>query len=469
MGSASKITDNLKSYTVASLIPVLADSKKEERATSVLLAAFRLIPNFAFELLKAAGAPSGKKAKIRCFTEVVPKSKTVKFRPDGLVVINTGRSLWSAIVESKVGNASLDAAQIESYIGLAREIGCDAIITISNDYASLPTHHPVSISKTKLGKLGLFHFSWLSVVSTAALMIQKTDIKDREQNLILSELIRYFRHKTSGINLQTTMGASWRAVCEEVQRGEKLLKSSPEVEGAVNNWFQLTRFLSLKLSEAVGQMASLNLSRANAADPAARLKAGIEDLTSHQRLEEEFSIPDAAARVKIVADFARRSLCFSMKLRAPKDKKRVTAPINWITRQVPADARDVRLIVSWPGRTQSTSADLSIAREEPESLIPPASERQMPTFFEVARFVDLLSGFKGSKKMAEAAEVELIKFYGEVGQHLKEWQPIAPKVQKKPSQPPEEAAMISFSDAGSFWSSDNTVGVKHLYFDKSQD
>lgn len=108
-----------------------------------------------------------------------------------------------------------------------------------------------------------------------------------------------------------------------------------------------------------------------------------------------------------------------------------------------------------------TSADLSIAREEPESLIPPASERQMPTFFEVARFVDLHSGFKGSRKMAEAAEVELIRFYEEVGQLLKERQPAAPKVHKKPSQPPEQAALVSFSDGRSFRAPDETIGERH--------
>lgn len=51
------VLDSLKSYDVARLIPTLPESKKEERATSLLLATFRVIPIYALSLLSEAGAP----------------------------------------------------------------------------------------------------------------------------------------------------------------------------------------------------------------------------------------------------------------------------------------------------------------------------------------------------------------------------------------------------------------------------
>ena len=107
--------DQLKSSDDARLIPTLPESKREERATSILLATFRVVPTFALDMLKEAGAPTGKRVKVHCLTEVVPKGQDgAKLRPDGIVIIDTGRSIWSAIIESKVGLNQLESAQIES-------------------------------------------------------------------------------------------------------------------------------------------------------------------------------------------------------------------------------------------------------------------------------------------------------------------------------------------------------------------
>lgn len=53
--SNTDITDNIFSGSRARLIPVVADSKKEERATSVLLTSFMLVPSFADVVLTEAG------------------------------------------------------------------------------------------------------------------------------------------------------------------------------------------------------------------------------------------------------------------------------------------------------------------------------------------------------------------------------------------------------------------------------
>ena len=91
----SEIKSQLASGQLARLIPTVADSKKEERATSSLLASFMVVPSFAISVLSDAGASIGKRSKIACYTEVVFKSpeKGERPRPDGLVVINTGSKI----------------------------------------------------------------------------------------------------------------------------------------------------------------------------------------------------------------------------------------------------------------------------------------------------------------------------------------------------------------------------------------
>jgi hypothetical protein len=103
----------------ARLIPVVADTRKEQRATSALLAVIGSVAEYGRDLLSVVGAPVGKTSRIRCFTEVEFKSqpKEIRQRPDGLIQVQTGKRIWSAIVEAKVGNAVLDAQQIEAYLG----------------------------------------------------------------------------------------------------------------------------------------------------------------------------------------------------------------------------------------------------------------------------------------------------------------------------------------------------------------
>lgn len=54
-----KLEKNMVNGSAARLFPVLADSKKEEKATSILLSIFTVVPDYARAVLKEAGASGG--------------------------------------------------------------------------------------------------------------------------------------------------------------------------------------------------------------------------------------------------------------------------------------------------------------------------------------------------------------------------------------------------------------------------
>lgn len=446
------VLESLKTFDVARLIPTIPESKKEERATSLLLATFRVIPTYALHLLSEAGAPGGVRAKVYGFTEIVPKSKdATKLRPDGLVVVETGRSTWSAIIEAKIGNNPLSVQQIESYIDLARLIGCDAIITISNQFATLPTHHPVPISKSKLGKIGLYHFSWLALVAKAVLLAKNREVDDPEQAFILDELIRYLQHPKSGVSLLTEMGPGWKTTCSQILQGMKLSKSAPNIAQAVDSWQQLTRYLSLQLTLAVSKSVSISLTRAQSKEAESRIKAHVDELTSQHSLTDLFEIPNAAGKLRLSANFSRRALDFSMAISSPKTNKFSTAPINWLLRQIQSEDAKVLIRASWPGRTADTMEFVSKLRIDPSLLVPQGCN-SLPTGLEVVKVVDLAGSFEQKRKFVEVAQSELIKFYRDIGQHLRNWVPPAPKIKPGEStqvESPSEEARIP--DSGQVW------------------
>lgn len=430
--STNDITDNILSGSRARLIPVVADSKKEERATSVLLSTFMLVPQFADAVLTDAGAKIGARSEIKCYTEIVFKNNgQSKIRPDGLIVINRSGKNWSALVESKVGNNELGREQIEAYLDLAREVGADALITISNQFATIPTHHPVTVNKIKTRSVDLFHFSWLSLLSKATIMSEAKSVDDREQAFVLRELVRYLDHPYSGVSPMTTMNPEWKDLCTQVQQGAVLKKSATEVEATAVAWQQLLRYMSLELSMATNSKVEIALSRAHAKDPTALLQADMSELATKSTLSGALSVPNAAGPIAICADLMRKVLTLSMHVNAPEDRSRATASINWLTRQL-KNLAESNLIVKaiWPGKVTDTQCSLKSALEDPAALVPEGM-KGIPKAFEVIRVVDLGGKFKGQKVFVESATAAIPAFYHDAGQNLTKWVAPPPKTKSE--------------------------------------
>lgn len=430
--SDQSIISSIKYGSKARLIPVVADSKKEERATSVLLSMFMFVPQFAEAVLNEAGAKVGQRSTINCYTEIVFNNKDFNnLRPDGLIVITHGKKSWSALVESKVGSNDLNKEQIENYLDLAKSIGANAVITISNQFATLPTHHPVSVSKNKTRSVDLFHFSWMAVLSKAVVISNTKDISDREQAFLLKELVRYLNHQSSGVSAMTGMNSNWKDICTQVQQGAMLKKTSTETEETVSSWHQLFRYLAVDLSMSTSSKVAIVVSKAQANDPAAKLQEDIHVLTTIGALSGELNVPNAASNISVIADFTRRVLTVSMKVDAPKDKSRPTAPINWLVRQLKSiENKDILIRVVWPGRVSDTQEGLLTVLEDSNVLVPDGM-KDLPRNIIVMRVIDLGAKFKQPKNFVEQVLSSVSDYYRDVGQHLNKWVPKPPKAKEK--------------------------------------
>ena len=422
--------DFIKQGAKARLIPVVADSKREERATSVLLATFMIIPDYAEAVLSEAGAKIGKYSDIKCYTEIVFSDKEInQCRPDGLIVISRGQKSWSALVESKIGNQELTKDQLECYLDVAKAVGADALITISNQFATLPTHHPVSVSKVKTKSVELYHFSWMSLLSKAIVMSDNRSVADREQAIVLKELVRYLDHESSGISPISSMGGSWKNICESIHQNAPIQKGAKEVVDVVEIWHQLLRYLAITLSMATGSKVDVILKKVHLKEPEVRLKDDVNTLIEKNILMGELVVPNAAAPILIVVDIAKRNITIAMKLAAPSDRARPTAPINWLTRQLRNKEvkSDLFVRAMWPGRVQDTQGRFEFVKDDP-SIIVPDGMKGLPRELELFSVYDLGSKFKGSKIFVDLLSDIVPRFYKEVGENLTKWIPDAPKV-----------------------------------------
>ena len=427
-----KIKKNMVKGSSARLFPILPESKKEEKATSMLLSVFTMVPDFASAVLEEVGAPIGKRAKISCFTEVSFKGMKPSSRPDGLIVVESSRGTWAALVESKIGSSEVTEDQLTDYIDVAKAQGFDAVITISNQFAGDPSHHPLSLSRTKRKGVGLFHFSWLAITSKALLLIDSKSVTDAEQSFVMRELVRYMQSNKTGMSHALSMSKEWKWLCNEVHQGHSIPKSSTDLSAAAADWFQLLRFLSIKLSLAVGEPCSTYLQKKHLSDAGVRVQDTICGFAKTQSFVGEIKIPNAASRLAIATSLVRKTIDLIVRVETPKDVKQQRSAINFVLSQLKGSvADDITVVVNWPGRTPPTKLPLQKALDEDErrALLLPEL-RCLPVSVDLVRVVDVGARIKTPKYLPETAEVEMKRFYEEVVQRLQKWVPKAPKVKK---------------------------------------
>ncbi len=432
----SKRPDYLASGEPARLIPTLADTNKEQRTTSIFLAAVMAVPKFGKKVLDTVNVRTGKTTKIEAYTEVTfPHQKTKSgFRPDGLLIVRTGKSEWRALFEAKSSNAQLSRDQLQSYLDIAKEFNIDALITISNQLAVLPDHHPL-LTQVRLPKnVNLFHWSWTYLLTEATLLVAADNFDDPEQRYILSEVARYLKHPNSGVTRFDRMNGEWKELVSSVQNRVPLNLNSPTVQNSIASWHQEQRDVCLLMSRRVGQSVELKLSRKHAASMDERFLADCKRLIADHALIFAIDVPNSASTISVTADVARRNITCSMMLNAPGDRKSTRARVNWLTRQLKETHTD-RVFVRghWGGRTPPAQVTLAGLIENADCLGGDSIGKAVKTF-EVLMTKDLGADFGRTTKFITQLEAFVPQFYHDVGQNLRSWKPAPPKIQDNNSE-----------------------------------
>ncbi len=417
----------------ARLFPTLADTSKEGRTASIFLACLANVYEYAQAMLSPLGRRVGSRASIETYTEVsFSLAKGEKnFRPDGLIVLKIGSRRWTALVEAKVGNSDLGSDQVEAYLEIAKNNGIDAVITVSNQFVSKPSQSPVCVSQKLLNKVDLFHWSWMSVLTEANLLLDSNGITDSDQRFILSEMVRFFAHPSAGVQGFDSMPAAWPSVVQTVTAGGVLNPKSDEAQSVIAAWHQEVRDLSLIMSRRTGRKVSAKLSRAHATDENVRVKDDIEELSKSHVLRAMLDVPDTAAAIEIALDVKAKTVTNSVRLRAPADKQSTKARLRWLLRQLPdgTSEADIYIRLHWPGRGSHTQYRLDELQSDVDLAVSDRPGQQVHSF-EVCCVESLGRRFSGRKTFIEDFEKMVPAFYENFVQGLKAWQPPAPKLQE---------------------------------------
>jgi hypothetical protein len=413
---------------------------------SIFLACVAMIDEFGVSIIKVLGKKAGKRCKVECFSEIVfeeldePSSP----RPDGLIIVNTGRREWRALVEAKIGKNSLDAEQIERYRDLALRQKIDCVLTISNQFATHPHHHPIESVRTKKSKVPVFHLSWMYILTEADLLIQNDRVKKRDQSVLLREFRRFLSHESAGVRGFDRMPAQWVSLNKLVSAGGVISTSSAEAITVVEAWHQETKDLSLILSRQTEAAVTEKLPTKHRQDPVKRRKDELNCLKEDRQLKASLLVPDAASNLDVVADLARRTVDVGMTIAAPVDRVSSRARLNWLLRQISDEVPDdLQIRMNWPGKLASTQFAYSELSADPRLINRDRVGKQV-TSFDV--FVSRRFGSRFVQQLGFVAELETVvpEFYKLIGQNLTVWQSKPPTI-KADKETPQQVSVEAIS------------------------
>ena len=432
----------LKKGEEARLFPVLADTSKEGRSTSILLSCLSHVHEFGQSMLRSVGQPVGKRANIITYTEVTfaNQNDEKEYRPDGLIVLRVGKREWKALVETKVGNNKLNEEQFLTYIKLARKNGIDAVITISNQFTSKPDYHPIKLSdKRLLSKVEIYHWSWMYIFTQVHLLVSNADIEDEDQHFILNEMLRFLEDSGTKVKKEfDSMTSAWPTVIEKVASHSPLQKKDSDVCEIVSAWHQEVQDIDLILSREINIKVKTKLPRTHASDPIARINGDISNLVNKHLLTAKLEVPNAAAPIEIRVDIKGKTICASMMLFAPDNNKIKTnkARLNWLLRQLrkSSETDDTSIGFYWAGGKPKTHYMLRELEENSNIAWKDSSNIQIVRF-EICVIQYATNRFKKPKVFVQDLEQLVLNFYKNVGQYLSAYRPPTPRIPENRSNP----------------------------------
>jgi hypothetical protein len=428
-------------WPVARLIPITSATgveARERNAASALLAVISVVEEFGRSLLKPLGAPAG---KIEAFVEVPFKLESGKqIRPDGIIGVTRAGKTWWCLVECKVADQQLTAEQMELYLDLARANSIDAVLSISNQYATRSSEYPIAIDRKKLRNRSIHHWSWVRVLTEAEVQKQFRGVKDPDQAYILGELIRYLSDGRSGVVEFKDMGAGWTAV-RDGARLHTLRKTDANVAAVATRWDDLVQYLVLHLTRDLGRDVRQLISRQEST-AVARQQALKDSLVTKGQLYAELHIPHTAGPLKLVADLNARQMMISTELDAPKEGKS-RGRVSWLLRQMAKAPGDVT-IESRISRSSSTLAgQLGSLREDPSPLLPDATREVRG--FRISLTRDLgMNRMAGRGAFIDSVVDAVTAYYRDVLQNLNAWRPRPPKL--RAAEAPVETGSVEIPE-----------------------
>lgn len=384
--------------------PLLVPTFKqpERNLLSVFMSLIEIVPFIRGEFLKKCGYSSGKTCNFQSYMEVVYRGpKMLDGRPDGLLACQRGNNEWAAFIEAKAGKSPIRPEQIIEYLALAAQVDVGTVITISNEFARMPTELPYHIAANKRRKCDVYHFAWADIRTFLEGLRLDSNLGDVEAK-VLAECLSFFWQETSGILTYDAMPPDWPKFVESSGTALGFGTKTPGITEIVHGWLQERRDLCSKLVHETGLDLDLGHEAGVRADKDLRLKVDRKMLADDYQLSAQYIFKQSKAKLSLLADLRARKTTLTLEIFPPPNKK-AKAIVNWVVAQLETmELADAYVFFDWKGRGQATVIPVSELLVNPE--IAYEGQKEAPKNIQVIRNKHDVRRFKSRKLFIEDLE-----------------------------------------------------------------
>jgi hypothetical protein len=332
-------------------------------------------------------------------------------RPDGLLVCQRGKSCWSALIESKAESQKIRTDQIASYIDLARAVGVDTIVTISNEFARVPTEPPYRLDGNQVRGIQVLHFAWADLRTMLELLKNEPELCEIEKGL-LQECLHYLWDERSGVETFDAMPDVWPAF---VEAASTTLGFNANVRGfgeIVSAWQQERRDLCSKLMHRLGTQVELRHPVGVYSSDDERTQADRRDLADEYKMSAQFLFKDRRLSLDVLLNLHACRMTAAMQIPVPENKG-ARATVSWLSRSIDRSlTHDAKLHFDWPYRGHDAAPTVEDFLCEPDIVLD--GQREAPKCVKLNVSKHGVRSFKSRKKVIsdlESMVFELVDFH----------------------------------------------------------
>ena len=405
----------------------------EMALTAIFLSALKLIKEFRKDFFSDVSLPGS--GKIHIYTEVsFPKFENSRI--DGLILVVGGNLIKdAAIFEVKNKGNELQVEQLEKYLQIAKQLRIPKLITISNQFVSMPTQSPVPIKSPK--GIDIYHFSWSYILTMAHILLYTNDknIEDKDQIEIMKEVVAYFENPVSGVFGFTQMKAGWKELVGRINAGTRLKLNDNYVSDTVSSWQQEERDMALILSRKLGVLVQSGESKYRN-NLKSRIDNDSKTLINEKQLTSILKVKGAVSDILIRALFEKRIVEMIVKLNVPLDKG-IRGQIGWLNKQIklcktkePKIFETIEDELKIGINIKRAKGCERVALPKLRDIYKEIKDKEIKEF-NVVQVKDFGKSFSSRKKFVEEIEAMLVNFYKGIIQHLHNWEQPAPPLSDK--------------------------------------
>jgi len=424
------VTDKEILLRPARLIPTTKPGD-EMTLTSIFLSSLKLIKEFKMLLLKPLSI--NRSGRIFVYTEIDFKQVSNGERLDGLLIIVRGGTIKEAVLfEMKNKNDVLNKDQLSNYMNLAKLVGINNFVTISNQFVVTPTQYPIQIKRPK--GINLYHFSWSYILTIAHVLLfdNNLNIEDVDQVEIMKEIVAYYENKVSGIYGFAQMKSGWKEIVENIISGKQLKLNDPNINEAVESWLQEEKDMALILSRNLGLFVKSGDTKFKN-NFQARIDHDKKMLIKKKSFTSKLIIADAVSNLNVTAYLDKRSIEMSVNLHAPESKQN-RGKIGWLRKQLEysrkrneEDYNKLKDNIHIAILIKYSNNPIKIKIAELEDIGDDLKGKEIKDFV-ICYNIDIGKKFSSRRKFVEIIEQMLIDYYKGLVQNLKKWNKPAPKI-----------------------------------------